>query len=443
MNISQRIDRLPVTRLLWMILLVTGIGWLFDAMDVGLVSFVMPAIQKEWALSPAQLGMVGSIGMVGLAVGAALSGTFADKYGRRPVILFTLVLYGVATGLAGLSTGLSMLLILRFLVGLGLGGELPAASTLVSEFSPTKVRGQMVVLLESFWAWGWILAALISFLLIPKFGWRIAFFLGAVPALYAAYLRRAVPESPRFLERKGLVHEAEEIVSKMERQAGIATPKEAEKVLAPQGGSAFSFAQLWTGPYWRRTLCLWILWLGINFGYYGFVTWIPTIMVGKGFVLIKSFQYVLIMTLAQLPGYYSAAYLIERIGRKAVLIIYLAGTALAAHFFGQSTSTSQIMLWGSLLYFFSLGAWGAVYAYTPEMYPTHARGTGAGWASAIGRLGAIAAPYVVGMLYQTQGQEAGYASVFAMLTIVFVITSLAVLIFGVETRGRSLDEIAS
>ena len=441
MTISERLERLPLMPLHWNILLLTGIGWMFDAMDVGLVSFVMPAIQKEWSLTPSELGIVGSIGMVGMGIGAAGAGILADKWGRRAIIVFTLVLYGVATGLAGLSTGLLMLLIIRFFVGIGLGGELPTASTLVAEFSPAKMRGKMVVLLESFWAWGWILAALISYLVIPVYGWRVAFFLGALPALYAAYLRKAIPESPRYLELVGREREAEEILSQMERAVGIEPPKAAGpgKSAAKSGG--MSLAQLLSGIFLRRTLCLWILWVGINFGYYGFVTWIPTLMVGKGFVLIKSFQYSLIMSLAQLPGYFSAAYLIEVIGRKPVLVIYLLGTALAAHFFGQSSSVEQILVWGCFLYFFSLGAWGAVYAYTPEMYPTKARGSGAGWAAAIGRVGGIAAPYVVGVIYQSYGKVTGYATVFAILTGVFVVVAVSVLILGVETKGKTLDEL--
>lgn len=441
MNISQRIDRLPVTRTLWQVLLLTGLGWLFDAMDQGMVAGVMAAIGKEWSLQPSQLGLLGSAGAVGMALGAAVAGMSSDKWGRRTVIMFTLILYGIASGLSGLATGFTMLLVFRFLTGLGLGGELPAASTLVSEFSPAKARGRMVVLLESFWAWGWILASLIAYLLIPVFGWRIAFFLGAVPALYSAYLRRAIPESPRYLEQTGKTQEAEEIVSKMEREAGLAPLKDSEKSAPPAKMRGISLFELWSSAYWRRTLVLWVLWLGINFGYYGFVLWIPTLMVGKGFVLIKSLQFTLIMTLAQLPGYYSAAYLIEKIGRKAVLVIYLAGTALAAYLFGQSSSASHILLFGSLLYFFSLGAWGAVYAYTPEMYPTSARGSGAGWAAAIGRIGMIAAPYVVGVIYQTYGKAAGYTYVFGMLTAVFAVVALVVLVLGIETKGKTLDEI--
>lgn len=441
MNISARLERLPLLRLHWNILILTGIGWMFDAMDVGLVSFVMPAIQKEWILTPSQLGIVGSIGMVGMGIGAAAAGVLADKWGRRPIIVFTLVLYGAVTGLAGFSTGLVMLLILRFFVGIGLGGELPTASTLISEFSPVKMRGKMVVLLESFWAWGWILAALISYLMIPSYGWRVAFFLGAVPALYAAYLRKAIPESPRYLELAGREREAEEILNSMEKAAGIEHPQEAEAAARVVQIRGMTLKQLLSGIFLRRTLCLWILWLGINFGYYGFVTWIPTLMVGKGFFLIKSFQYSLIMSLAQLPGYFSAAYLIEVLGRKPVLVIYLLGTAVAAHFFGQSSSVPQILVWGCFLYFFSLGAWGAVYAYTPEMYPTKARGSGAGWAAGIGRIGAIAAPYIVGVIYQSYGKIEGYATVFAILTGVFIVVALSVLILGIETKGKTLDKL--
>lgn len=440
MNIAQRLDRLPLTRTHWTIVMVTGIGWLFDSMDVGLITFLMPSIQKEWGLLPTQLGLIGSIGMAGMAVGAAASGMVADRWGRRNVILLTLILFGLFTGLCGLSTGLVMLMTARFFVGAGLGGELPVASTLVSEFSPSKVRGRLVVILESFWAWGWIAAAMVAYLLVPLYGWRVAFFIGAIPALYAAYLRRAIPESPLFLERQGRFEEADSIVTKMEEEAGVVTVEKERGHF--NKGSGTTLSDLWSGQHWRSTLTTWVLWVGMNFGYYGFVTWIPTLLVNaKGFIIIKSLKYVLLMSFAQLPGYFSAAWLIEKIGRKAVLIVYLAGTALSAYFFGQSNSVNDILTWGCLLYFFSLGAWGCVYAYTPENYPTGARGTGVGWAAAVGRVGAIAAPYAVGLLYQTYGKDVGYTSVFFLLTLVFAVTALVVWIFGTETMGKTFNEL--
>lgn len=449
-TISQRIEKLPITPMLWRVLFLTGIGWLFDAMDQGMVSGVMASIGKDWELTPSDLGLLGSASAVGMAIGAAIAGMTSDKWGRRTVVSITLVLYGGASVLSGIAPSFGFLLLFRFLTGLGLGGELPAASTLVSEFSPAKVRGRMVVMLESFWAWGWIIAALIAYLLIPLYGWRMGFFLGGVPALYAAYLRRAIPESPRYLEQKGRFKEADEIVSKMEQQAGISNvagdraKNVQETTAAPSINSKtgnITISSLWSPAYRRRTFMLWILWLGINFGYYGFVLWTPTLLVGKGFSLVKGFEFTLIMSLAQLPGYYSAAWLIEKLGRKYVLVLYLAGTALSAYLYGQAATVTAVLIFGCLLYFFSLGAWGVVYAYTPEVYPTGARGSGAGWAAAVGRIGAIAAPYIVGLVYESKGKEAGFSYVFIMLTIVFALVAVVTAIAGVETKGRTLDEI--
>jgi putative MFS transporter len=425
------------------VLFLTGIGWMFDAMDQGMVSGVMAAIGKEWMLSTDQLGMLGSSGMLGMALGAALSGMAADKFGRRAVVMYTLLIYGTASALAGFSANFGMLLVLRFLTGFGLGGELPAASTLVSEYSPTKVRGRNVVILESFWAWGWILAALVAYMLIPVYGWRMAFWVGAVPALYAAYLRKSVPESPRYLESAGRTEEAEALVSRMEKEAGLEpyAPSGTEGKAQPAAAKV-TFLSLWSKKYIATTAVLWVIWFGINFGYYGFVLWTPTLLVVKGFALVKSFEFTLIMCLAQLPGYYSAAWLVEKVGRKAVLSTYFAGTAIASWLFGHASSTGEILAFGCMLYFFSLGAWGCVYAYTPEVYPTAARGSGTGWASAFGRLGAFTAPFIVPVIYRSYGAGKGYTYVFIMLTAVFAAVSVIVAAFGRETMGKSLEEIS-
>jgi putative MFS transporter len=337
-----------------------------------------------------------------------------------------------------------MLLVLRFLTGFGLGGELPAASTLVSEFSPVKTRGRNVILLESFWAFGWIAAALVAYLLIPVYGWRVAFWVGAIPAFFAAYLRKSVPESPRYLESVGKIEQADALVGMMEKEAGIAEKHDHGSMGEQSLGSKIrvSFLDLWSKKYIRSTVVLWVIWFGINFGYYGFVLWTPTLLVDKGFALVNSFKFTLIMCLAQLPGYFSAAYLVERIGRKRVLSVYFLGTAAAAWLFGHAASPGYVLAYGCLLYFFSLGAWGCVYAYTPEVYPTAARGTGSGWAAAFGRIGAFTAPFIVPVIYNFYGKEVGYAYVFVMLTAVFALVALVVAILGKETMGKSLEEIS-
>ena len=422
--------------------LLAGFGWMFDAMDVGLVSFVVVALGQEWGLSQGQVGVAISAGLFGMFVGAAASGTLADRYGRRAVLMGTLLLYALATGLTAFVWGYGALLVLRFVTGLGLGGELPVASTLVSEVAPAKSRGRMVVLLESFWAYGWILAALIGFLVIPEYGWRVAFLIGALPALYVLVLRRGLPESPRYLIQKGRHREAREAAAQLGIDPGPGRGGSVEGVEAAGGGG---LRALWSGAYARRTFMLWVLWFGMVFSYYGIFTWLPQILASSGRGIATSFGFVLLITLSQVPGYFSATYLVERWGRKGTLVVYLLGCAVAALVFGvrglaAGVSGTELVLWGSLVSFFNLGAWGVVYGYTPELYPTATRGSGTGWATGVGRIGGIAGPYLVGVMIGAPGL--GVVAVFSMFAAVLVVIAADVWLLGEETRGRSLDEIS-
>jgi len=297
-----------------------------------------------------------------------------------------MVLYSIATGLCALSPSLPVLLFCRFWVGFGLGGQLPVAVSLVSEFAPPAVRGRLIVLLESFWGLGWLAAALASWGFIPHFGWHSAFWIGALPIFYALWVWKKLPESVPYLLARGRVDEAHALVSRLEAQAGL--PVVAEAVVAATAThEPIRFGQLWKPPFARRTLMLWLIWFGIVFSYYGIFTWLPKLLVEQGHTVVKTFEYMLVMILAQLPGYFSAAVLVERIGRKATLASFLFACAACAWFFGQATTPPAILLWGSLMSFFNLGAWGVLYTYTPELYPVRFRAFGSGWAGATGRLG--------------------------------------------------------
>lgn len=438
MTLTERLETLPVSRFHYLLLITAGLGWMFDSMDTGIISFVLPVLMKAWKLSPEQVGTIGSIGLVGMAIGAILSGTIADLFGRKKVFAATLVIYSFATGLCGLSWNYESLLVFRFLVGFGLGGQLPVAVTLMSEFSPAKHRGKFLVLLESFWAIGWLLAALISYIIIPRFGWQAAFYIGTLPALYVFYLWRSIPESPRYLASKGDFAQAEAIVKIIEAQSGVSrTTAELTSKSIPQNPPGMAVKELFSSKFIKRTIFLWILWFGVVYAYYGIFTWLPSLLALKGFSLTKSFQYVMTMTLAQIPGYFSAAYFVDKVGRKPTLSIYLIGTAISAYFFGQSTDVQTLLLMGSLMSFFNLGAWGIVYTYTPELYPTHARATGSGWAAGFGRIGGIIAPAVVGLMlgsYHLPSQ-----SVFLMFAGVLLLAALNVIILGEETKGRPME----
>lgn len=432
---SARLDRLPFTPAHRRLLVGSGVGWALDAMDVGLISFIMAALAKQWSLSAGELSLIGSVGFVGMAVGAALGGLLADRIGRRTVFAATLLVYGLASGASALVGGVAALLALRFLVGLGLGAELPVASTLVSEYAPARIRGRVVVILESFWAVGWILAALVGYLVIPGSpdGWRWAFLVGLLPAAYAIVVRRGLPESVRFLERRGRTAEAEAAVRRFEESAGVA-PVPSPDLPAAQPDSPLG---IWSRELRGRTVALWVVWFGVNFAYYGAFIWIPTLLVAQGFPLVKSFEYTLLITLAQLPGYAVSAVLVERLGRRPTLAIFLAGSAVAAFGFGTAGSDGAVLAWGCALSFFNLGAWGALYAVTPEVYPTGVRGAGAGGAAAFGRIASILAPLSVPWLRDAGG--GGNGLLFAVFAAAFALATIGALGLP-EWRGRALAE---
>lgn len=389
--------------------LITGVGvaWLFDAMDVGILSFVIAAIAGEWHLSSVQMGWVGSVSSIGMAIGAILFGWVADRIGRKHVLIITLLLFSLGSAASALATGFSIFLGLRLIIGIGLGGELPVASTLVSESVTAEHRGRSVVLLESFWAAGWILSALLAYFVMPTWGWRAVMVLTGLTALYAFYFRNGLEESPAYL---AATHHKPKFFQALKT--------------------------LWTKPYWRATTMLWVVWFMVVFSYYGMFLWLPSVMVMKGFSMIHSFGYVLIMTLAQLPGYFVAAWLVEKWGRKWVLSLFLIGTAASAFFFGNATGLTELIVSGMLLSFFNLGAWGALYAYSPEQYPASVRASGSGMAAGIGRIGGIVGPLLVGELL---ANHVSITWIFGIFTVSILIAVLAIAFLGKETMGKAID----
>lgn len=458
-GVSERLDRLPFTRRHLKVLTGSGIGWALDAMDVGLISFVIAALAAQWQLTGGETAWIASIGFIGMAVGASLGGLLADRFGRRQIFALTLLIYGIATGASALAGGLAVLLVLRFFVGLGLGAELPVASTFVSEFAPARIRGRVIVILEAFWAVGWTAAALISFFVIPASddGWRWALAIGMVPAVWAIVVRWGLPESPRWLSRRGRDAQALSVVASFEASPALlraardrsepvppamgedtgmpAASAPAEASPAPPATIRGRVAALWASEFRVRTACLWLVWFCVNFSYYGAFIWIPSILVAQGYDLVRSFGFTLIITLAQLPGYAVAAWLIEVWGRRVTLSVFLAGSAVCAVLFGTAGTEWAIIAAGMGLSFFNLGAWGALYAVTPEMYPTSLRATGSGWAAGVGRIASIIAPLAVPPLLVVGGAPV----LFVVFAVFFVVAGAAA--WGlVDKRGVALDD---
>jgi MFS transporter, putative metabolite:H+ symporter len=441
---SERLDRLPFTRQHRRLVVGSGLGWALDAMDVGLISFVMAALAKQWDLGTGTLSWIASVGFIGMAVGASVGGLVADRIGRRQVFALTLLVYGTATGLSALSWSVASLMAFRFLVGLGLGAELPVAATLVSEFAPARIRGRVVVALEAFWAVGWTLAAVIGYLVVPgsDAGWRWALAIGAAPAVYAAVVRFALPESVRFLEQQGRHDEAEAAVRRFEQSADVSAPAQAlppDAASTPPPGQVrraqrSGLAELWRPDRRRTTGALWLVWFGVNFSYYGAFIWLPTLLVASGMDLVRSFGFTLVITLAQLPGYGLAALLVERWGRRLTLSVFLLASAASAVVFGMADSEAAVLAGGMALSFFNLGAWGALYAVTPEAYPPVLRASGAGAAAGFGRIASILAPLSVPPLLALGGS----VLVFSCFAGFFVLAAAGA--WGLpERRGQTLE----
>ncbi|MBQ1867095.1 MFS transporter, partial [Selenomonas sp.] len=202
--------------------------------------------------------------------------------------------------------------------------------------------------------------------------------------------------------------------------------------------AAPKFATLWSKPFRTRTAMLWLAWFGIVYSYYGIFMWLPSIVYAQGFAVVKTFEYVLIMTLAQLPGYYAAAWLVDIIGRKYTLSLFLLLSGICSFFFGNASDASSLLAWGAAMSFFNLGAWGVIYTYTPEQYPTTIRALGSGWAAGFGRIGGMLAPMLVGLML---GNAMGMNTIFMMFASVLIIVSAIVIGLGKESKQKTLEEL--
>ena len=449
-NVAARLERLPMTGYQRLIFMIIATAWLFDSMDLAAMTFILGSIKAELGLTTAQAGLLASASFVGMFVGAGAAGMLSDRFGRKPVFQVSMIAWGIGSLLCGLSRSFEELAASRVLLGIGMGMELPIALALVSEIVPTNVRGKYGAILEGFLPIGFVVAGTLIYFILPHVGWRGVFIWLAVPAAFLFVIRRHVPESPRWLESRGRMEEAERTVSLIETKVQAALGAPLPSVLAtgaplitkPKGMFA-TVAELWSPAYARRTSMLWIVWFFTLLGYYGLTSWLGALLQQSGYDVTKSIMYTVVMSSAGIPGFLFAAWLLEAIGRKKSAVLMLLGSALTAYIYGQCAALklpiAQVIVAGLALQFFMFGMWCVIYAYTPELYPTRARATGAGIASSVGRLGSIIGPFGIGLILPMTGQ----AAVFAMGAGCFVISALTIAWLGIETKGKVLEDVSA
>jgi putative MFS transporter len=445
----KRLERLPFSKPHLRLLFMGGLGYTFDGMDAALIAFILAPAMKLWSLSTGQTGVLGSSLMIGYLVGAFTAGTLGDLIGRRKVMMYALFVYTFATLFAACSMNWQFLFWSRVVAGFGVGAESAIIAPFLSEFVQSKYRGRFIGSLSGFFSFGFVFAALLGYFIVPAFaqGWRIAQVITFLPIVMLLWWRRSLPESPRWLMQRGRSAEAALVVDQMEsfylKRGETLAPYQDVQIPAMgirrTGNLYQNLAALWSKDLARTSLMLWILWMAITFSYYGFFTWIPTLLVKQGMTITKSFGYSLIIYLAQIPGYYSAAFLTERLDRKWTIVLYLLLGGVAAFFLSGARDAAAITMSGFCLSFFMNGTYAGIYAYTPELYPTSIRSTGTGVASSFGRVGGLAAPLIIGFTYA----RIGFVGVFTMTTCVLVLGALAVAILGMSTAGKSLEQIAA
>jgi MFS transporter, putative metabolite:H+ symporter len=444
-DIAERLERLPFGRFHYRLLLMGGLGYMFEAVDAAIIAFLLPVLRTQWHLTSVETGLLASSTYFGFLVGALVAGGIGDRYGRRSVMMWALVFFCAAALASAFANDWHQFFALRVIGGVGMGAEAAIIAPFLSEFVSAGRRGSFTASLAGFFSFGFVSAALIGYFIVPldENGWRYALVVTALPVALVLWWRRALYESPRWLQSRGRHEEANAVVSRIEQEftdRGIvlsAPHRQSTAVAAANNLFVESFKVLWSPQLRRITIMSWLLWVSVTFCSYAFFTWIPGLLVERGMTITKSFSFSIIIYMAQIPGYFSAAWVCERIGRQYTIIGYMIFAALSAIALAFVQSDSQVVTMSVLLSFFINGVNAGEYAYTPEVFPTRVRATGVGTASAIGRLGAITSPILVGYLYPI----AGFAGVFGMTTGVLLTGALSVLLLGIPTKGRSLEDI--
>ncbi len=449
-SIAARIERLPASRWHLNVRIIIGMATFFDAFDAVAIAFVIPVLAPLWHLHYGAVAFLISAGFAGQLVGALAFGHLAERRGRITVLNWTVLTYAIFGLACAFAPGFFWLLLLRFVQGLGLGGELPVAATFVSEISPAVRRGRSVMFYQLVAPIGFLAASLGSLVIVPHLGWQWMFVVGAIPALLTLRLRRLIPESPRWLARQGRLQDADAVLQQIEHrivaQTGRPLPALATVPVFANAGPAHQdthWSDLFRGIYLGRTLSVWSIWFCQAVISYGLLVWLPTIFRNiYKLSVTDALLYSSLGNVLSLVAAFVSAAIIDRYGRRNVFIIAFVGAAiplLVLWKLGSGASAVSVMLLTALATALIASSQIAIWAYTPEIYPTRMRSLGSGVASSWARIGSIVSPMLVAWILNGVNGISGIFLFFACASIVGAVT---VMFFLVETRNRVLEELS-
>jgi len=442
-HVVARLERLPYCSWHLKMRLIICTAWFFDAFDSIAIAVVLPPLIGMWHLTPQQIGPLIGIGFLGQLVGAVAFGWIAEHWGRRSSMLVTLLIFSLGALACAAATSYNTLFWLRFVQGIGLGGEIPLMAAYVNEFARAKGRGRFSISIQVLFSIGLLAVALVGVYVVPRWGWQWMFIIGAIPALIAIPMRAVLPESPRWLASRGRYDEADRALARIEDIAaaeGLTVP--ALPADLPAAAQAHPrVADLFKGIYLRRTISVWLLWVGAYFVSYGITAWMPSLFRTVYHLNVQqSLNYGLINNVFGLCGAFLALYLIEAIGRRRMFILSLGGCCvfLLSFAFLPQLSAAGTLAIATGGFFCLSSTLLSLATYTAEIYPTHLRALGGGIASAWQRGASVVGTTVVGWVLPYYGINA----VFVMFGLFALMGAVVAFFFAIETRARVLEHVS-
>lgn len=445
---AARLDRIPPSPWLAGIMGLLFLSWLIESYDIGLTGSVLPSLTHQFHLSTGMKSFTSVSANIGIVIGIVPAGRIADHFGRRKVLIFGTLAYAVLTFAVGLAPNIESILSLRILDGMAMGAVFPIPYIYASEICPHTSRGRFTGWADSCLSVGYFISPLLALVLIPNVenttGWRIMFLLGGIPVLFVLLAIRYLPESPRWLEARGRFAECETLLRGFEARAERSIGGPLPPVVPIDSSVATPATQNWRAifrqPLRRRAMTLWVTFGGTFFIFYSIQTFMPTVITKMGFTLTSAFGFTAVIVGVSIPGKLLESWIVERWGRKPVIIGFTVIAAIAAMVFGFVRGAVPVLALGCLMSFFGIGVDPAVKTYTAEGFPTEIRGVGVATTEGFGRLmSGVVGPFLIPFVLS----NLGVGAVYSLVGTVALLAVLVLFVFGRETRGLTLEKSAS
>ncbi len=432
--VGASLDEAKISPLHIRVIALIAAGYFFDVIDLIVLGSLIPDMVQSKFATGAQAGLVGSATVFGMFIGAAGQGEFSDRWGRKTVYQFNLLLFGIFTILGALAPTVTWLMLARFIGGIGLGAEQPLAFAYAGEYSPKRIRGRILAIVHFIGgACVWPIASLFTLTFRDAVGWRGVWIVIGLGALVVWLFRFTLPESPRFLATHGQGKDALDVLARL----GIAGPKEPLATGAASNTKSDPFAVVFR-PFPTRVIAGMICFAAFFGVAIGLGTWLPNMMADKGFTITKSLTYTFGMTLAVPCASLFMMFALDRYGRKVTSVCAFVAAGVMAIVFANAATDTQLLISGFIMIFFIQVAGNSMQIFASEVFPTNARASGFGWAAGVGRL---ATAFIIPTILWIQ-QGFGLTTVFACLAIVLLIAAASVTQLGPEAKRRGLDEVA-